>query len=105
MKKRLRKKLHRGEFRELGFQLSFDVKVKTQEEFDQFFDEFITHLESADLGFSGTSGESWDGMVAKLAKGTIAEAEREHVRGFLEKDDRVDNVELGEFIDVWQDDW
>ena len=30
MKKRLRKKLHRGEFRELGF--SFDAKFKTDTE-------------------------------------------------------------------------
>ena len=105
MKKRLRKKLHRGEFRELGFQLSFDVKVKTPEEFDQFFDDFIAHLESAGLGFTGTSGETWEGMVAKLASGTITATDREQVRAFLEQDARAANVEVGDFIDVWQDEW
>jgi uncharacterized protein YggL (DUF469 family) len=105
MKKRLRKKLHRGEFRELGFQLSFDVKVETQEEFDQFFEDFLGRLESAELGYTGTSGESWEGMIAKLASGTITAADRDHVRSFLEQDARVANVEVGDFIDVWQDEW
>lgn len=105
MKKRLRKKLHRGEFRELGFRLAFDVKVKSQAEFDRLFDEFIAHLESGELGFTGASGESWEGMVGRLASGSVSDADREHVRKFLEGDERVENVEVGEFVDVWQDEW
>ena len=105
MKKRLRKKLHLGEFRELGLRVSFDVRVKTQAEFDEFFDAFIAHLEAGDLGFTGASGERWEGIVARLAKGTIGDADREYVERFLAEDPRVDNLELGELVDVWQDEW
>ena len=41
MKKRLRKKLHRGEFRELGF--SFDAKFKTDTEM-QVVEEWLQEL-------------------------------------------------------------
>ena len=41
MKKRLRKKLHKGEFRELGF--SFDAKFKTDTEM-QVVEEWLQEL-------------------------------------------------------------
>ena len=41
MKKRLRKKLHKGEFQEFGFNLEFDLKETNDEDFDKFLDDFI----------------------------------------------------------------
>ena len=51
MKKRLRKKLHRGEFRELGF--SFDAKFKADTEM-QVVEAWLQEL--ASLSFFGNGG-------------------------------------------------
>ena len=58
MKKRLRKKLHKGEFRELGF--SFDAKFKTDTEM-QVVEEWLQELahllneHSLEMGKNGKS--------------------------------------------------
>ena len=54
MKKRLRKKLHKGEFRELGF--SFDAKFKTDTEMqvvEEWLQELAHLLNEHSLEFQG----------------------------------------------------
>ena len=46
MKKRLRKKLHRGEFQELGFFLKVKYAEMPDEEFDRFIDSVIDKIGS-----------------------------------------------------------
>ena len=52
MKKRLRKKLHKGEFKELGFNLEFyytgDYKAN-EEFFSQFFDRYDKFLSNLNI--------------------------------------------------------
>ena len=60
MKKRLRKKLHRGEFRELGF--SFDAKFKTDTEM-QVVEAWLQELASLLNSHSLEMGGGWNSNV------------------------------------------
>ena len=53
MKKRLRKKLHRGEFQELGFFLKVKYAEMPDEEFDRFIDSVIDKIGSLGLECGG----------------------------------------------------
>lgn len=60
MKKRLRKKLHRGEFRELGF--SFDAKFKVDTEM-QVVEAWLQELASLLNSHSLEMGGGWNSNV------------------------------------------
>ena len=60
MKKRLRKKLHRGEFRELGF--SFDAKFKADTEM-QVVEAWLQELASLLNSHSLEMGGGWNSNV------------------------------------------
>ena len=71
MKKRLRKKLHRGEFQEFGFCVSFDlVPGLAVEERNQVLDEFIDMIEKHGLQFGGGGRDTWEGFVGLHSRGT-----------------------------------
>ncbi len=56
MKKRLRKKLHLGEFTDLCFTLNGKLKPMTEEEEDAFFETFFELAASAGFALEGTIG-------------------------------------------------
>lgn len=104
MKKRLRKKLHIGEFQELGFSISFNFKdTATTEEAEAFIGEFLTEVvEHQDLCFAGSGNcTEWEGLIMLNAMGSVTEEQRQTVTSWLEKADKVDNFEASELIDVW----
>ena len=102
MNKRLRKKLHKGEFRQYGFEFSveFDPPLG-EEEFSSFFDWLLDMLDSNGLEMGGggdTKGIS--GGVAKY-KGSVTPEEIEIVRNWLTGSSEVKNVSIGELMDMW----
>ncbi len=102
MKKRLRKKLRLGEFREYCFPVSF----ATQPDFsaadqDVLYDDFIDMIERNGLQFGGLCGDNWDGMVELCGRGTATEQHRQLVSSWLENRKGITNVSVGELLDAW----
>jgi uncharacterized protein YggL (DUF469 family) len=52
-KRRLRKKLHVGEFQELGFEVRFSWQSDAEHDFDEKLDEWIDFVESQGWAFGG----------------------------------------------------
>ena len=102
MNKRLRKKLHKGEFRQYGFEFSFEFDPPLgEEEFGSFFDRLLEMLDSHGLDMGGggdTKGIS--GAVGKY-KGSVTLEEIELVRGWLLGCTKVKNIWVGELMDMW----
>src|SRR5207244_12648965 len=80
MKKRLRKKLRKGEFAEYGFSIWFRFDtVLAEEESDLLMDRFLDELIEANrLQFGGGGdGKEWDGGVGLAGRGSAGEEHRQ----------------------------
>lgn len=97
--RRLRKKLHIGEFREYGFEVHFKFKADlTNEEQIDALMTFITEaIESRGLLFGG--GES--GFVTKAGRGSTTEDDRNAVLAWLRSCASFVDVRIGQNEDAW----
>lgn len=99
--RRLRKKLHVDEFRELGFHLRFAFA----EHVDplarlRFWDAFLAEaIEARKLTYGGAE----TGFVA-AERGSATEDDRRHVREWLAARAEPGVVEVGPLVDAWYDD-
>lgn len=106
LKKRLRKKFHRGEFNEFGFEISVDFQEDVDEiQFDLFLDDFISEIERNNLLFGGGGNDKvWQGFVTSDKKfSSPTGKDKLIIRSFLEKRPEVKQIEIGEFLDAWND--
>lgn len=103
MKKRLRKKLRLGEFRELGFEVSFRLSDGLdQPGLNRFWDSFIGEaIEARGLMCGGACGRVWDVFVTRAGRGSAAEQDRRDLAGWLERYANVSEVWIGPLIDAW----
>ncbi|MDP3306981.1 YggL family protein [Methylotenera sp.] len=101
--KRLRKKLHIGEFQELGFHLSFSLKDELDaESLEAFIDEFILHaIENNGLVFGGGFNEELNGFVALEKKGSVTDFHLAKIKVWLDSQPSVINIKFGELVDSW----
>lgn len=79
--RRLRKKLHVGEFQEFGFTLSFTIDLQ-QKSFDDALDDWIDYVESQGWGFYGggdVTGNEIAGFLCQYDGGSLTESDRELV--------------------------
>jgi uncharacterized protein YggL (DUF469 family) len=67
MNRRLRKKLHRGEFNTLGFEVRITFEPPLQD-IDAFCDEFIVFMEENGLQYGGACGYYYDGFVTRVRR-------------------------------------
>ena len=104
MKKRLRKKLHVGEFQEFGFTVTISfTEGHTDEGLDTFIETFLDEMvDPSGLDFAG-SGDPRDftGFLVLATQGSATEAHREAARTWLEKREEVASFEVGELVDAW----
>jgi len=102
MKKRLRKKLHKGEFRELGFEIRFEFdRLFTEKEVFDYCDGFIDMLESYGLEVGGGwDTKHFDGFIT-THKGSVSPEEREKVIAWLSEAEDVKTFMTGELRDAW----
>ena len=112
MKKRLRKKLHRGEFRELGF--SFDAKFKADTEM-QVVEAWLQELASLLNAHSLEMGGGWNSNVCggfiTRERGSVTPVEQDIVRKWFEEHGQnLESITVGElnfivkyyiFVCVW----
>ena len=102
MKKRLRKKLHLGEFRQYGFRVRFQVGEAVDESrLDDFWDGFIQDaLETNGLLGGGACGRVWD-LIVYRPKDSATDVDRETIRTWLMNHGQVEAVEIGPLFDLW----
>lgn len=101
MNKRLRKKLHKGEFQELGFEVTFNLN-EPRESIDQWFNNWITFIESISLecgGGGGFNGEH-EYFITKY-KNSCVEDDRDKVLNWLTAKSNISNVKVKLLRDAW----
>lgn len=106
LKKRIRKKFHLGEFKELGFEVSVNFKKELgDEQFDKFWNGFINEIEENNLMCGGGGDyKIWKVFVTsrkKFVSPTINEVE--HIKIWLENCIEVKSFEIGDFSDAWNE--
>ena len=102
MKKRIRKKLHVREFKEMGF----PVRFRVQEEVDEggltsFLDAFLQMVEEQGMGFGGGGNHEWEGFVTMMERGSTTEEHRTQVDRWLSYHQQVAEHEVGPLEDAW----
>ena len=103
MRKRLRKKKHLAEFRQLGFELAFRYHDESEDSNDRLVEAFLVEaIEARDLQFGGGGGlGSWEGFATPAARyGSATESDREAVRAWLETRPEVTEVRIGPLRDA-----
>jgi len=100
MKKRLRKKKHKGEFRQWGSQ--FDISLKEALGFDPFLDRFIAKVEELGCFCGGGGKETTLSLVVELGCGVVVAGEK---RGVLEHwtlgQPEVQGCSSTQLFDLW----
>lgn len=101
--KRLRKKLHLGEFEQLGFKVSFTQnKAKDEKTKDVYINRFLVEaIEAQGVFFAGSIGEITNGFVY-VQSSSATQAHRQHVEDWLLKQADIVNREVGCLINAWQ---
>lgn len=104
MKKRLRKKLHLGEFQELGFNLNIKfTEENTNDALDFFVEAFLNEvIDPTALDFGGGGDRfNFAGFVVLAARGSATEEHRAVTSAWLEKRSDVTSFEVGDLVDAW----
>jgi Uncharacterized protein conserved in bacteria len=103
--RRLRKKLHIDEFKELGFTISWSFNEGTDEAtLDKVVDQFIREvIEPNGLAYEGSGFLNWQGIICTQKLGNCTEEHRTLVTNWLENHG-LKNVEASQLIDIWWDD-
>ena len=98
--RRLRKKLHVGEFQQMGFEVEFAFRQKLdREQDDQFWDAFIIDaIESNKLTFGGGT----EGFVVPENRATATEPHRQIVHAWLVGRPEISSVVVGPLVDAWR---
>ncbi len=105
MKKRLRKKLRKGEFQEDGFTVAATAAADVPESrAETLLDRFIVEvIEPRGLTFGGGgSGRAWSGFVARARRGSTDEADRHAAEGWLASQPDVARFAVGPLEDAWR---
>ncbi len=104
MKKRLRKKLYLGEFKELGFEITVELTEGINEaQLDEFISIFAEEaLGKNDLDFEGSGNTSeLFGFIILNKRGSVSEEQRSVVETWLKDRTEVTNATVGELVDAW----
>jgi uncharacterized protein YggL (DUF469 family) len=95
--RRLRKKLHIGEFQELGF--LFEAELTKGSDDEALVDAFLTEaLAPRNLSFGGWAT---GGAVTKIGGQSVAEEERSAVLAWLAARPEVSTLSATSLIDMW----
>lgn len=98
--RRLRKKLHIGEYKELGFEFEADLKSSlSPEQEESLADLFLSEvIEPNLLAFAGWVN---GGYVARFGRGSVTEEQRQTIQTWLSNRPEYSAVRVGSLKDVW----
>jgi len=99
---RLRKKLRVDEFKELGFDVAWQLNDDiTSDEIDAFVDKFFKEaIQPNGLGFGGEGDTLWHGLICTQKLGSCTDENRVAVEKWL-TDNGATSVAVSELYDVW----
>lgn len=100
--RRIRKKLRVEEFKELGFEVSWQFPKGTDDaKIDSIVDGLIKEVIDVNgLGFAGGGDLEWEGIVCTQSIGQCTDEQRVAVKTYLEAQS-LENVEVTELFDLW----
>ena len=100
--RRLRKKLHVDEFKELGFDIAWKFNDDiTSDELDAFINKFFDEvIEANGLGFGGEGDTLWHGIICTQQLGSCTDENRAVVEKWL-TDNGAKSVAVSPLYDVW----
>ncbi len=105
MKKRLRKKLHKEEFKEIGFEIECVLDNQLSEpDFDKFIDDFIEAIEGKGLAFGGGGSHitSWEGIISREKRYSCTDnADKEFILNWMKSRNETRDCKCGEDVDLW----
>lgn len=105
MKKRLRKKLRIGEFREFGFGAGFRFSDRlTPNARNDFLNRFIEEaIEQNGLQYGGGgAGSAWNGFIAlNQPRGSTRESHRKAVEDWFIHEAQIQEYYITAMIDAW----
>jgi uncharacterized protein len=103
VRKRLRKKLHQGEFQEMGFEVQCRVAADMSETaFDAFVDAFLEQaIEANGLMFGGGGRREWKGFVTLERRGSATDDHRQVMQRWLESQLQIVEYQVGPLVDAW----
>jgi uncharacterized protein YggL (DUF469 family) len=102
--RRLRKKKRVGEFRELGFEVTYRVPDDwSAERREEFLWQFLEHaIEANDLEAGGGGSNPLNFFVVSAqSRGSATNGQREAVKGWLSQQSVVTLTEVGPLRDAW----
>ena len=107
MNKRIRKKRRVGEFKELGFVLTFALSNDVADaSVDRFVDDFVNDVvERRGLVCDGGCGRTWDVFVTKAKRMSATDDDRAAVAAWLGSRSDVGDVHVGPLVDAWNPEW
>ena len=104
VRKRLRKKLHVGEFQELGCEVRFQVADDlSHDAFDAVADAFISQAIEAHGLLCGGGGKNsaWNVFVTREGRGSVTEEHLQAIERWLAACPEVKTVQIGPLVDAW----
>ena len=102
MNKRIRKKKHVGEFKELAFSLDATYEKLTPEDADKMLEKILDMSEELDLVCDGLIDLDHFGFYVLAGRINTGEAERKQkLIDFLRGLPGMKEVKAGEFVDPW----
>jgi len=110
MKKRIRKKLHKGEFQELGFQVLLKINLQDSE-IDQFIDELQEYYYQYGMSSCGGGYPSEDNqeiyelsfLFTPQKRGSLTEQHRKLIAEWCMGKSEIIDYKINELHDLWYD--
>lgn len=98
--RRLRKKLHIGEFQEFGCEVQITLRESIdQRDEDSLLDAFLLEvMEPRSLVFGGALT---DGYIAYRGRGSVSEEDRKRVMDWLAGRPEIATAQVGELVNAW----
>jgi uncharacterized protein YggL (DUF469 family) len=105
MKKRLRKKLRKGEFAEFGFEITINFSENAKEtNFDEWFDKFIDEIEKNNLTFGGGGDfNNFSGyIVSNKRRKSATDDDRIIIQSWINKQNNINEFIIKELTNSWE---
>lgn len=99
MKKRLRKKLRKGEFAEYGFDLT--VRLRPEADDDAWLDTLIAYVEARGLGVGGSTTNGFFVAALDGRRRKVTEDDRAEMAHWLNGESALQTFAVGRLQDAW----